>query len=55
MISFSPNTYQLAWDDEQDLLPLLDIQKDLRGRAMEKYDDLDDYEVQQELAEFGVS
>ena len=55
MISFSPNTYQLTWNDDQELMPVLDIQKNLRGRAMDKYDDLDDYEVQQALAEFGVS
>jgi hypothetical protein len=47
------NVYQLTDDDADQLLPLLDLVL-TRSRAVDKYDDLDDYEVQQCLAEFGV-
>ena len=47
------NPYQLTVDDDEQLLPLLDLIY-TRSRAVDKYDDLDDYEVQQCLAEFGV-
>lgn len=48
-----PNPYQLTVDDNEQLLPLLDLIF-TRIHAVDKYDDLDDYEVQQCLAEFGV-
>ena len=48
------NAYQLSYnDDNQQLVPVLDMII-TRKQAVQKYDDLDDYEVQQCLAEFGV-